>query len=191
MQALTEKPCPKHSTPADEDLYALFRYNAALIARNVSSSIFMHEKIRFGRSRVQLIEKAKKNNVVVKRGFDLKQFITIAEEVLIERHGIKPVHTTEEIKLLTDRFPDNIKLFASFKDDVMLGGTIIYESKNVVHAQYGVNSKEDWDLGALDIVYDFIINNYCKGKRYFDFGISTEKAGNFLNVGLVCYKESF
>ena len=61
---------------------------------------------------------------------------------LIESHGVKPVHTAEEIKLLAGQFPTNIKLFGSFKDDLMLAGIIMYESKNVAHMQYAANSNE-------------------------------------------------
>jgi len=180
-----------HSIPADEDLYALFRYNAKLIGRNVSSSIYLPEKGKFEQRKIEIIKKAKKSGLVVKRSFDFKTFMKINEEVLMERHGVKPVHTVEEIELLANRFPDNIKLFASYKDDVMLAGILMYESKNVVHGQYAANSNEGRNIGAQDIIEDYLINDYCKDKKYYDFGISTEELGRVLNVGLITRKESF
>jgi hypothetical protein len=39
-------------------------------------------------------------------------------------------------------------------------------------------------------VQELISARYAE-KRYFDFGISTEKHGRYLNVGLVEYKESW
>ena len=46
-------------------------------------------------------------------------------------------------------------------------------------------------LRANDFIYDFLINNYYKDKKYFDFGISTEKNGLYLNEGLIDFKERF
>jgi hypothetical protein len=180
-----------HSIPADEDLYALFRHNAKLVGRNVTTSIYLPSRLKFDESRARAIKKAQKNNLSVKRSHDFRRFMQIAEDVLMEQHGVKPIHTPEEIELLARRFPDNIQLFSSYKNDVMLAGVIIYESRNVAHAQYIANSSEGRHLGAIEIVFDYLINDYYKGKRYFDFGISTEQTGRFLNVGLIQHKEGF
>ncbi|MCW4047198.1 MAG: GNAT family N-acetyltransferase [Candidatus Bathyarchaeota archaeon] len=180
-----------HSIPADEDLYALFRFKAKLFGRNVTSSIYGPSKLKFDESRIRAIKKAKKNNLIVKRSYDFKKYMNIVEDVLKERYGVKPVHTPEEIELLARRFPDNIKLFSSFKNDAMLAGVMIYESKNVAHAQYIANSTEGRDLGALEIIFDYLINDCYKASKYFDFGISTEQAGQVLNTGLIAHKEGF
>jgi hypothetical protein len=193
IKEVVYKPVPYiyQSIPADEDLYALFLHNAKLQARNVSSCISLCGLSKFDSNRNDNIRKAKNNNLVVAESVDYDAFMKIEEEALTERHGVKPVHSAEEIKLLAKRFPDNIKLFASFKDDVMLAGVIMYESRNVAHMQYAANSKAGWNLGAQDIIEDFLINDYYKGKRYFDFGISTEKLGQVLNLGLIKRKENF
>ena len=180
-----------HSVPADEDLYALFICNAKLMARNASSCISFAGARKFDSNRKDNLRKAKKNDLTVRESRDFDCFMKIEEETLAERHGVKPVHSVEEIKLLANRFPDNIKLFASFKDDLMLAGVIMYESRNVAHMQYAANSKEGWNLGAQDAVEDYLINEYYKDKRYFDFGISTEKLGQVLNLGLIKRKENF
>jgi predicted nucleic acid-binding protein len=180
-----------HSVPADEDLYALFRNNAKLIARNVSSTIFMLEKRPFDGRRKESLRKAKKNNLFVKRSYDLKSFMDLAEYVLMEKHGVRPVHTIEELAPLMSRFPDNIKLFVSCKQDVMLAGIVMYESANVAHGQYAANSAIGRSIGAQDIIEDYLINEYYKDKKYFDFGISTLKLGKELNEGLLTRKEGF
>lgn len=180
-----------HSVPADEDLYALFRFKAQLLGRSVTSSIYGPSKLKFDESRLRAVKRAKKNNLTVKRSYDFEKYMKIVEDVLKERHGVKPVHTVSEMEFLANRFPDNIKLFSSFKNESMLAGVITYESKNVVHAQYIANSNDGRDLGALDLIFDYLINDIFKAKKYFDFGISTEQAGQFLNVGLLEYKEDF
>ncbi len=180
-----------HRVPANEDLYALFRHNATLMARNVSSCICLQDEIKFNAGRKDNIRKAKNNNLSVEKSADYDSFMRIAEDTLAERHGVKPVHSAEEIKLLASRFPDNIKLFASYKDDRMLAGVVMYESKQVAHVQYASNSREGRTVGAQDIIEDYLINSYSTKKKFFDFGISTENSGKTLNVGLVTRKENF
>ena len=180
-----------HSIPADEDLYALFRNGATIIARSPCSAISLSEKVERSRERNKAIRKAKNNSLVVKRSYDLKSFMKLVEDVLLERHGAKPVHSSQEMELLMKRFPDNIKLFTTHQGETMLAGCLVYESKNVAHAQYGFNSNVGLHLGALDLVYDYLISDYGKTKKYFDFGTSTENLGQVLNFGLARNKEGF
>ncbi len=180
-----------HSIPAEEDLYALFRHHAMLKNRTVSSSIYFPMKVKYDCNRKRAIEKANENGLVVKRSYDFGCFMKIVEKVLMEHHGAKPVHTAEEISLLAERFPDNIKLFASFRDEVMLAGVIVYESANVARSQYGSNSNEGRLVGAEDVIFDYLINQHYADKKYFDFGTSMAKSGQDLNYGLIRYKEGF
>jgi lipid II:glycine glycyltransferase (peptidoglycan interpeptide bridge formation enzyme) len=180
-----------HSIPAEEDLYALFRHNALLIGRSVTATIFLQGNSKFDESRQRAIKKAKNNNLVIKRSYDFKKYMQIVEDVLKERHNTNPVHTADEIELLANRFPDNIKLFCSFKDETMLAGVVVYQSKNVAHAQYIANSNEGRELGSLEVVFDYLINVCYRDIRYFDFGISTEQAGRYFNGGLMAHKEGF
>lgn len=193
IKAIIYKPSPYiyHSVPADEDLYALYAFNANLIARSVSSTILLSGEKRFTDNRKDSLRKAKKHKLLVRESRDFEVYMKILEQNLIERHNVKPVHTTEEIKFLASRFPDNIKLFASFKDELMLAGIIVYESRNVAHTMYAANSSEGHKLGAQDIVEDYLINQLFKDKPYYDFGISTENHGRLLNQGLIKYKEDF
>ncbi|MBE3115664.1 GNAT family N-acetyltransferase [Candidatus Bathyarchaeota archaeon] len=187
------KPIPAiyHSAPSDEDLYALFRSAAKLIGRNAASCIYLPEKRKFDTKRREAIKKAQKNSLIVKQSYDFEAFMRLVEQVVNERHGARPVHTSGEMCLLASRFPSNIKLFASYRDDVMLAGCLIYESKNVAHGQYAANSNEGRALGAQDIIINYLINDYYKDKKYFEFGISTLDHGRILNDGLIAHKESF
>ena len=179
-----------HSIPTEEDLYALFCHRAELVGRSVSLAIYLSSASQFEINRIRTIKKAKKS-LVVKESFDLKLFMEMVEASLMERHGAKPTHSVSELQLLADRFPNNIKLFASFKDNVMLAGVLMYESKNVAKVQYVANSKAGRSLGAGDIVFDYLINEHYKNKKFFDFGTSMLPQGLSLNVGLIDYKEGF
>jgi hypothetical protein len=191
--ALMYKPVPYiyQQIPSEEDSYALFRHNAELIGRGIISSIQIPLNVKYTKERMRTIRKAKSHNIIVKRSFDFKTFMKIEEDVLLERHGVKPAHRVDEIIRLAEKFPNNIKLFASFKEDTMLAGSIVFESKNVAHAQYAADSNKGWDMGALDLVFDYLINEHYKNVKFFDFGSSTENLGQVLNGGLVRHKEGF
>ena len=59
--------------------------------------------------------------------------MSIEEVVLRSKYNVKPTHTSSEIASLAQKFPENIKLFAAYKDEMMLAGVIIYESKHFAH----------------------------------------------------------
>ena len=46
-------------------------------------------------------------------------------------------------------------------------------------------------MGALDGLFDYLISQVYAAKSYFDFGISTEQGGRYLNEGLIFQKEGF
>jgi hypothetical protein len=180
-----------HLIPSEEDLYALFCHQAKLVGRSVSTAIYIPEAFQFELKRRRTIDRAKKNGITVKESFDFKFFMEMVEASLMERHNAKPTHSVGEIQLLASKFPNNIKLFASFKDNTMLAGVLIYENKNIVKLQYAANSQVGRSVGAGDIIYDYLINQHYKGKRYFDFGSSMLSQGLSLNSGLINYKEGF
>jgi hypothetical protein len=72
-----------------------------------------------------------------------------------------------------------------------LAGTVLYITKKVVHTQYISASPEGKAKGALDLLFDFLINIEYPMYEYFDFGQSTEKMGEYLNENLIFQKEGF
>lgn len=184
-------PAIYYSYPSDEDLYSLFRMNAELDVRNISSTVFMLDKIRFNERRRRNVKKALKRNLVIKQSDDYQVYINMLSEVLKSRHDTKPVHNSEELSRLASSFPENIKMFCAFDGDEMLAGTVIYETPLVSHAQYIASSPEGRNCGALDYVFDYLINELYVDKKYFDFGNSNEDGGRYLNEGLVEQKQEF
>ena len=73
----------------------------------------------------------------------------------------------------------------------IIAGVIVYESKSVAHTQYIATTDEGKKEYAVDSILDLLINEYYAEKKYFDFGISTEKNGFYLNEGLIRFKEEF
>ena len=73
----------------------------------------------------------------------------------------------------------------------MRAGVIIYESERVAHAQYIGAVEEGYKQGAVDCIINYLINDYYSEKRFFDFGVSTEPVGTFLNAGIIENKQSY
>lgn len=180
-----------HIKPAEEDRYALFINDATLIRRDVTSTIDLTTPLKYSKGRKWSINKAKKEGILVDESVDYDAFWRLLEGVLQDNHSAKPVHTLDEIKLLASRFPGNIRLFLARKEEVILSGALMYENQYIVHTQYMANSTEGREIGALDLVIDYLLTEYYKGKRYFDFGISCEQSGRYLNAGLISQKEGF
>ena len=180
-----------HSYPAEEDLYALFVNNAVLVRRDVSSTIKMDNKISFSKNMKRNNKKAQNKGLKLDRSYDFGSFMSLKQEQLLKKYGKDPTHTAEEMEYLAGKFPENIKLFAVEHNGEMVDGLLIYESENVVHAQYQGATEKGMGLYASSFIYDKIINYYCRGKKYFDFGISTENNGSYLNRGLIDFKERF
>lgn len=184
-------PYTYHLKPAEEDRYALFINKAKLIRRDVSSTINSSENIRYSKGRKWSVNKAKKEDLQIVETDDYEVFWSLLETVLEAQHGAKPVHTVEEMKILASYFPKNIKLYLVLKDENLLCGAIIYVNLKIVHTQYLANSIDGRDIGALDFLIDYLINEKYKNKTYFDFGISNEQEGQILNTGLIAQKEGF
>jgi len=180
-----------HTNPAEEDKYALFRNDAKLVRRDVSSTIRLGNRIRYKKGRKWSIKKAIKNALFFEESKDYDGYWSVLEETLQAQHSAKPVHSLSEIKKLAGMFPNNIKLFVAQRGGKVLGGALVFENKDIVHTQYLANSSEGRDLGALDFVIDKLINEVYSGTRYFDFGMSNEDAGRYLNTGLIAYKEGY
>jgi hypothetical protein len=180
-----------HAQPAEEDLYALFRHNAQLVKREASTTINLKERLSVSKGRKWTINQSRKNHVEVRESDDFETFMRLEAEVLAAKYNAVPVHAAAEMHLLASRFPENIKLFGAFLDDEMLAGTIVYASQTVAHAQYMGATAEGKQLCALDAIVQELISGRYSEKHYFDFGISTERQGRYLNVGLVEYKESW
>ncbi len=183
-----------HKQPAEEDKFALFANGAKLDTVDVSTTVNLSCPLKMPKGRKAQVSRARREGVVIEELCQLKdfqQFIDLENEVLTEHHGVQAVHTGEELKLLHDKFPQNIHLFASMKDGEMIAGTVVYEYDHVIHTQYMAANDEARTIGALDLAVATVIDKYKDSKKWLDFGISTEHGKVYLNKGLCSQKEGF
>ena len=183
-----------HSQPAEEDRYALYSNGARLVTVDASTYVKLALPIKMPKGRKAQISRAKREGVEIVKLTDLndyKTFIELENQVLRTRHDTSAVHSAEELKLLHDRFPQNIHLFCALKDNKMIAGTVVYEYDHVVHTQYMAADDEARVIGALDLAVATVMEEYKANKEWLDFGISTEHGRVYLNEGLIAQKEGF
>ncbi|MBS4709786.1 MULTISPECIES: GNAT family N-acetyltransferase [Aeromonas] len=180
-----------HSFPCDEDLYSLFRLNSNVVRRDVSSTIKMNNQIKYSKGRKWIVKKSNACGVVYKESDDISAFWSNLTEVLMAGHGAKPVHSYDEIAALKKTFPENIKVFSALRDGEQVAGAVMFITETVAHTQYLYNTVAGRDVGALDGLVDYLVKTVFVDKEYFDFGISNEQQGRYLNEGLISQKEGF
>lgn len=176
--------------PAEEELYALFRNKATIATSNLSSTIDLRENHKFNMSKRQQLKKAEKLNLSVSETSDYSAFWKILTQCLQERHDASPVHSLSEISMLASRFPKNIRLFTISDDEGTQAGVCIYDTGKVAHAQYTATTQKARENYYLVKLYHHLIFDIFADRHYFDFGISNENNGNFLNEGLLNQKFS-
>lgn len=182
-----------HRIPAEEDLYALFHVcKARLIHRYIASTIDQTNPIKWRKDRQHGVKSALKEGVIIERkSKDLDLFWDILTNNLQATYHAKPVHTLEEMTLLTHHFPVNIPLYMARQGDKYLAGVLLYVTSNVVHTQYISATTEGKELHAVDAICHQIIKEDYKDVHFFDFGTSNEDSGDYLNAGLIQQKEGF
>ena len=113
IKKIIYKPAPwiYSSIPAEEDLYAITNVcHGRISGRDISSTIIQSNKPRFSELRRRCMKKAMSTGIVIKQSNDIKTFWSILDNNLENKYGVAPVHTCQELQLLADRFPENIKL---------------------------------------------------------------------------------
>jgi hypothetical protein len=193
VRTLSYKAVPHiyHLIPAEEDLYALFVHGGTLVRRDCSSALRREGRPGYTKGRRSALRSAEKAGLQIARDTDFSGFMQMEVEALRRRHGLAPVHSAEEMSLLADRFPENIKLFTARRDGELLAGVVVYETDAVAHTQYIAGTERGYADHALDAVIDHLLEVEYEQKRWFDFGISTTEEGRALNEGLVRNKESY
>ena len=181
-----------HRLPAEEDLYALFKYKAQLYRRDILAVLEDNRVQKYNQLRRRQLKKAQAYSWQVEQSFCFQEFLELKARLLKEKYNARPVHTVEELKSLAARFPDNIKLFTATKDDELGAGVVVYDTETAAHCQYIATSGGGREQGALDAVFNFLLTEVYASKKYFDFGASMDDGQkNGINASLLSNKESY
>jgi hypothetical protein len=182
-----------HQRPSSDDLYAIFRLGGARYRCDLSAAIDLSSPWNRNEQRQRGLKKAIKSNVIIKADSNyIQPFWKILRSNLETKYSVSPVHAENEMEYLASSFPANIQVVVALKGDRIVAGTVLFRTPTTDHVQYIGSSEEGKELNALDAVFEYCISQAKgSGKRYFDFGISTEDGGKVLNEGLYRFKQGF
>ena len=160
---LVYRPVPHiyHSVPAEDDIYALWRNGAVADAVGASSTIDLRRPRLLDHGSKNAINRAMRSGAVFGRSHDFKAFWGVLEEVLARHHNARPVHSLDEMLLLHDRFPDEIRLYTASVEGRVEAGVVVYRCGTVAHAQYTAAGPTARRMRLLPALYAYIMDNDC------------------------------
>jgi hypothetical protein len=176
----------------DEELstcYPLKQY------KGLSIDEMLNKFDKSGRNKIRKnVRKALRNEVELKIIPDNE--IEIYYNILLtnlKKHNATPAHSLEEIRKLRQLFPERIKLYGVYKNNVLIAGYVIFninsKGNHVFYASidYDYQDLRPTTFGLVMLQKKFADENY----EYLNMGISTEDGGKTINWGLFDFKESF
>jgi hypothetical protein len=181
-----------HASPAEDDVYALFRLGARRQC-DLSAAVDLTNRGQVTRRRLRSRRRAESAGVRVEQNwYEIAGFWKILEYNLASRHGASPVHSIAEIEMLHESFPDAILLITAKIGTDLVGGTLLFSSSQVSRMQYTATTEQGRAVFATDPIMEYAIDVARKrGCRYFDFGTCTFEGGQILHQDLYHFKVSF
>ncbi|MBN1349820.1 GNAT family N-acetyltransferase [candidate division KSB1 bacterium] len=193
---LTPPPQIYFKKPSNYIDFALIKNGFCYRKREISSVIqldFSAAEIlqTFSPESRRAVRRAKKLGITMRESDDYEAFYNILKNNLKMRHHVTPTHTLDELLLLKRLFPTAIKLFAAYKDDVMVAGVVIFIcNSDVVLAFYISHDEQYQRFRGVNFLFHRIIRwSIENGFKFLDFGIFTVDMDP--NWGLGRFKESF
>jgi hypothetical protein len=182
----------------DETDYAMWFHGFEIKSREIEICIPIDGDIKTIRARYR---NAARRNVKKAAEFidvclsgDIRNYWSLLEKNLTERHGQKPVHDYDSIiKLIESVGSDKVLFFGGYYKGELVSGILIFKFNNLVlHAQYIASNSRFQNLRPLNAVVDYIIEwGNQKGFKYFNLGTGNENEGKSINSGLFRFKENF
>lgn len=186
---IKQMPYIYHKRAAHEMEYLLYKKQAVLYRKDLNLAVDYSRPLAISKSKLKHFRR------VINSGLELRKdnnFELFWDEVLIprlkERHNVSPVHTKEEIRLLHNRFPENIVQYNVYYNDEVVAGITLFCSDNIVKSQYGATTATGEKMRALDYIFITLIEEYKNKTAYFDMGTVTENNGMSYNKGLLKQK---
>jgi len=190
FESITYKCIPQHycSYPSYEDQYAMFLLNARLIRREMTCVYARSKALPL--QKIEKAKRAQKECRILKAADTANFWDNVLIPNLLNRFKARPVHSAAEIKLLMDRFPQNIHLYEVHSNQI-LGGAVLFETETTAHLQYTSTTEAGKEVGALDFLFHHLLHEVYAQKEFFSFGTSGGVGPTEINKGLMDWKESF
>ncbi len=198
---LTYKTVPHHLTalPSQADRYALWRLGATMTRRDLWSVIWSQEPFDMTarlKRQMKIAERAAIEVVIDDSDAAYRAYHEMLCANLEERHGVKPVHTIDELLGLRDRLGSQVALWLVRErsaNSTPLAGVWLFRHGNTAwHTQYIASSPAGREARAMHILLQRLLDEArAQGIAALSYGAVTEQEGRVLNPGLEQFKVEF
>ncbi|MBL4625328.1 MAG: GNAT family N-acetyltransferase [Flavobacteriales bacterium] len=193
IDELIYKPIPNYTakTTCDFEHFVLNLLEAELVKVDTAYVINFSNEISFQQRRKRSYKKGIKNNTVIAED---NEFNLFWNQILIPnlkgKHDAAPVHSIEEINLLQQNFPENIKQINAYINDEIVAGVTLFYFDRTVHCQYISSNDMGRNTGAIDYLFYYLIDSLKDQTQYFSLG-TANNLGHDLNIGLGEWKSGW
>lgn len=176
--------------------FACFLEGYHYAKREISSVLKLEDDIekniaKFKSTHRTAYRRGEKMGVTVRESDDYEAFYAILKNNLKIRHGVDPTHTLEELLTLKKLYPQDIRLYAAYLNDVMIAGIVMFDTNALVTLAFYISHNEAYqEYRGVNVLFKEVIADSIKrGFHYLDYGIFTVNMEP--NYGLARFKESF
>jgi hypothetical protein len=138
--------------------------------------------------------KKMEGKIEIKLSKDLDAFYPILVNNKL-KHKTKPTHTLEELKILMQQFPDEIKLLLSYQNNKIIGGALNFiTNKNSCILFYNMIDYKYQNLQVASLqIYASLKWAQENNLKFLDIGVSQLYEGNKIipHESLINFKEQF
>ena len=134
------------------------------------------------------------DEIIIKESKNLDAFYPILIDNKL-KHNAPPTHSLKELKLLMDTFPNDIILLLSYKNNVVIGGSLIFvTNQNSCILFYNMINYEYQDLQIASLqIYESLKWAQKNNLTYLDIGVSQLYKDDKIipHDSLINFKEQF
>lgn len=198
---LTYKTVPYHfsRTPSEGDRYALWRLGATLVRRDLWSVVPLAQPNGTSNKLLRDLQIANRHDLAVSMvsgDDDYRRYHRLLSANLEDRHGVKPVHTDDELIDLRERLGERVALWVAHdrgRTDSPVAGVWLFRFADVAwHMQYTAANAEGREKRAMHLLFHHLLTEArTAGVTHLSYGAVTEQGGRVLNPGLERFKAVF
>lgn len=193
IEEIYYKPIPNYISKTVNDLehFVFAELKAEVVKVDTSFVVDLKQELKFQERRRRSVKKGEKVNTRVEIDNNFEKFWnSVLIPNLRDKFGTKPVHSLEEINLLHSRFPTQLLQANAYVNDEIAAGVTLMDFEGTIHCQYISSTDHGRDCGAIDFLFNNLINLYQPSKKYFSLGTANNE-GNDINFGLTEWKEGW
>jgi len=186
----TPTPVWYHSTPFEDDIYVLYALGARCTRMKLSAGFpGAAPPCRSAQTAKELRRLERKYACVFREIDDVAAFWPPLERFLCEYHGVRPVHTTQEMALLKSRFPREIRMVVAEAGGEVVAGLLIYLTGRVQRSQYVFRCGGD-DRARISSRLILHVASHPEYQRaWHDLGTSVNPLTGQIDAGILLNKE--